>query len=415
MDFPVQRLWLLAGAVAGYALMMWTNPVRASLWDGWRAMRRYPALWMVLGVVGFVHAVHQVAVRVYLAMVLPPESRPEFRWARVLPEESHGSMEGMMGVLWWLSAEDFAAIAKAVAWTAWESVGGLFHQWAGTFPVAAFVIPLALLVWRGKFGVLVSGLDRRFGIGSRAIAALLIIGGVAATIKLLLLAGPGWWPEPWWSRWSHSVAMVSFAFESLLGVGVQVYLLLLAYAWVRGLNFEMRALGDVALRRFACVLPWTVLVLCLSLAVIEVPVWLATDAAFAAWFPAEEIFELHLPRARAALALFFVLTAGVQVALTLHTSSWRKALRDHFETLRREWWPFGWFVITALVHFFLVWLLSGVIAVGTGEGTALWVAWKLVSPWFAALVGGWLLTSWVCLHCRWRGGAGTELSATSFA
>jgi hypothetical protein len=415
MDVTAQTLWLLAGAAAGYGLMMWTNPVRSSLRDGWRAMRRYPALWLVFGVLGFAHAVHQVGVRVYFAMVLPPESRPEFRWARVLPGEAHGSLADTLSALWWLPREEFAAVAQSALWSACESVGGLFHQWAGTFPVAAFVLPLALVAWRGKSAVLVRGLERRFGFAARGIALLLVVAGAACTFKLLLLAGPGWWPEPWWSRWNATVALVAFAFESLLGVGVQVYLVLLAYAWVRGLNFELRALVDVALRRFACVLPWTVLVLCLSVMVIELPLWLARHSSFSAWLPAEEVFEHHLPRGRAALALFFILTAGVQVALALHASSWRRALRDFLETLREQWWPFGWYVLTAVLHFFLLWLLTGAIALGTGEGTALWVAWKLIAPWLAAGVGGWLLASWVCLHCRWRRGAGTELSSTSLA
>ena len=34
----------------GYVLLMWSNPVRASLRDGARAVQRYPALALVLGV-----------------------------------------------------------------------------------------------------------------------------------------------------------------------------------------------------------------------------------------------------------------------------------------------------------------------------------------------------------------------------
>jgi lipoprotein-releasing system ATP-binding protein len=38
---------------------------------------------------------------------------------------------------------------------------------------------------------------------------------------------------------------------------------------------------------------------------------------------------------------------------------------------------------------------------GVGEGTALWVAWGLISPWIAGALGAWLLASWVCVYRRY--------------
>ena len=53
---PVSKTtWLVLGALAGYALMMRTNPVRECLRDGWLAVRRYPAMGVVLGLLGFAH------------------------------------------------------------------------------------------------------------------------------------------------------------------------------------------------------------------------------------------------------------------------------------------------------------------------------------------------------------------------
>ena len=37
---------------------------------------------------------------------------------------------------------------------------------------------------------------------------------------------------------------------------------------------------------------------------------------------------------------------------------------------------------------------------GVGEGTALWIAWRVLSPWIVAAVGAWLLASWVCVYKR---------------
>lgn len=74
--------WLTLGALAGYAVMMKTNPVRDCLRNGWRAMRRYPALWWVFGALGFTNALFALGTRAYLAAVLPVEDRPVFVWMR---------------------------------------------------------------------------------------------------------------------------------------------------------------------------------------------------------------------------------------------------------------------------------------------------------------------------------------------
>ncbi len=57
---------------------------------------------------------------------------------------------------------------------------------------------------------------------------------------------------------------VEFLFEYLLGVGVQIYLILLCYAWIRGMTFDFDGLRRFALRRFAYVVQWAVVVLAIS-------------------------------------------------------------------------------------------------------------------------------------------------------
>jgi hypothetical protein len=57
--------WLLLGALVGYLVVMFTNPVRASLRDGLRCVRRYKVLWVTLGSFGFAYALFQLALRYY--------------------------------------------------------------------------------------------------------------------------------------------------------------------------------------------------------------------------------------------------------------------------------------------------------------------------------------------------------------
>jgi hypothetical protein len=189
-------------------------------------------------------------------------------------------------------------------------------------------------------------------------------------------------------------------FEYFLGVCLQVYLLLLAYAWVRGLSFARGDLLDVAIRRFSFVVKWSALILLLSAIFIDAPLILKNFAPFAPYFAENEWFAARLAVARAAIASFVLLGASVQITMTLHSESWRKSWRSHFSFLRRGWWPFGWFLIIAGIHLFAALAAIDAVARGVGEGTALWLGWKLLSPWLVGGVVAWLLASWVCLFTK---------------
>src|SRR4030095_11626759 len=112
-------------------------------------------------------------------------------------------------------------------------------------------------------------------------------------------------------------------------------------------------------------------------------------------FPEEELFQGRLANARAALAGFVLLTATVQITMTLHATTLRQALREHFRFVSRACWPLGWFMITALFHFVLVQALQENVERGVGEGTALWIIWRVLSPWLVAALGAGLLAGWV--------------------
>jgi hypothetical protein len=110
--------------------------------------------------------------------------------------------------------------------------------------------------------------------------------------------------------------------------------------------------------------------------------------------------EKYIEAARAALALFALLGASMQITLTFHSESWRVALRHHLRFVARSWWPFSWFLIIAALHFLAVQALITNVARGVGEGTALWVLWRLLAPWLAGAVAGWLFAGWVCVFKR---------------
>jgi len=283
---------------------------------------------------------------------------------------------------------------------AFESLAGLFNNLVSTFPVAALIAPLVCLAWRGRGAVLLSALRKRFGWWGWLLYGAMFVAALAALVKPFAYVAPQVFPAELWLRWGQLMASVAFVFEYLLGVTLQVFLLLLAFAWVRGLNFRHGEMLDVAVRRSVNVLPWTALILLLAVLLIEAPLVLKNFPGTSEWYPQEEVFAARLRLARAVLAGFLLLGAGMQLGLTLHAGTLRKAVVGWLRAAGRAWWPIGWFFLTAAFHFLVLHVCLENVARGVGEGTALWVAWRIVSPWLAAVVGAWLLASWVCVYKR---------------
>jgi hypothetical protein len=399
---PRSLTWL-AGVLVGYAVIMWTNPVQESFRDGWRALRRYPALWIIPGGFGFCAALFQLAQRAYFAVVLPPEDRPVFMWVRAAWRDKDLWLTGSEESLWWLPHGDFLAALGQSWMPAFESLAATFNCLVTTFPVSALAAILLLLNRGGHHAVLLRALHRRLGVFGWAVHFGIIICALAAIVKPLLYVAPQILPATAlgiWFQWSPVVVWLSFLFEYLFGVFVQTYLILLAYIWVRGLTFTPAHLVDFSIRRFSSVVKWAGVILVLSSIFIDAPLILKNFAPFAGWFPVGDAFTTRLAVARGALAAVALLGATMQITLIFHSESLPAALRDHLAFLRQHWWPLAWFLIIAALHCFVMHAGNLSIAHGIGEGTALWVAWSLVFPWLAAVIAAWLLASWVCVYKR---------------
>jgi hypothetical protein len=399
------RPWLLlCGAIAGYLLLMFGNPVRASLRDGFRALRRYPSLWVTLGLLGFCYQLFKLAERVYFHFVLLPGDRPEFVWMREAWRDPNLRLAGSPESLWWLPRADFLASLHAAVLPSIESVAGIFNNAVITFPVAALAAALLLVNWQGHHGVINRALRKRFGHFGWLVHSGIVVCALAALAKPLLYAAPqlfGMADHPAaataWYQWAPVIEWLASLFEYLFGVFIQLYLILLAYAWVRGLEVTRQHLVDFALRRCSYVMKWAALVMLLGSVLINFPLILKNFVLFVPLLPGETTLMHWQDGARLGLSIFLLLTAAMQITLTFHSESLPRALRDHLRFLGRCWWPFVCFLAVAFVHLFALQLVGIAVARGLGEGTALWVAWELACPWFAGILTAWLLASWVCV------------------
>jgi hypothetical protein len=396
--------WLIAGAALGYVLMMATNPVRVVLRDGWRAIRRHPALWFTFGAFGFAYALFALLLRIVSHSVLPPADRPPLLWLRAAWRDPDFWLTGSPESLWHLPPHAVQEAARAALLPAFESVAGIFHNLVSTFPLAAFAALLLLVNWGGHRAVLLRALRRRCGRwGAPAFAAILLC-ALAAIGKVLLYAAPPLLRLEGaaalaWLQWSPVVAWLAFLFEYLFGVCIQIYLILLAFCWVRGLTFHHSGLLDFAIRRFAFVVKWAAVVMVLSSVFIDLPLILKNFAAFEPWFPADgATIDRWLQIARFILTGFLLVFSTMQITLAFHNETLGAALRDHARFLARNYWLFAWFLIVAGVHFFLFHLVNRLCAEALGDGTAPGIAWSLLAPWLTGVIGAWLLASWVCLY-----------------
>lgn len=396
--------WLIGGALFGYVLLMTTNPVRVVLRDGWRATRRYPALWFTFGSFGFAYAFFEFIKRIYSHQILSPEDRPPMGWLREAWRDPNLWLTGSPESIWFLPPDGMREAARAAILPAGESMAGIFNNLVTTFPLATIAALLLLANFGGHRAVLLRALRSRFGIwGMPAFAAILGC-AVAVIIKLLLYAATPLLrlegtAALLWIEWSPVVVWLAFIFEYLFGVCIQIYLILVAYCWVRGLTFDHAKLLDVAIRRFGFVVKWAAVVMALSTILIDLPLILKNFAAFQSWFPADvETVDRRLQVARFILTGFLFVFPAMQVTLTFHSESLRAAFRDHMRFIVRNYWLLSWFLIIAGVHFFLFHLLNLVCALALGEGTAPGIAWSLLAPWLGGLIGAWLLASWVCLY-----------------
>ena len=412
-------LSLIGCALFGYALMMLSSPVRASLLDGFRALRRYPALWAIPGLFGFSAALFQLAKRIYFAWVLPAGERPAFLWLREAWRDSEYRFSGSPESFWWLPHDQLVAALRESRLPAFETLAGIFHCLVGTFPVSGLAAILLLINRGGHQGVLIRALQKRLGVAGWAVHLAILVCALAAVAKPLLyvlpqILGLASSATETLLQWSRVIASLSFLFEYLCSLFVQTYLMLLAFIWVRGLTFTHAHLVDFSLRRFSSVVKWAGVIMLFSVIFIEIPIILRSFAPFAGWFPEQEAFAHRLSIVRGLLAVFALAGATMQITLIFHSESLSSALRDHREFMRNHWWPFAWFIIVAALHCFALHALQRIIAGGLGEGTAPWVLWTMLFPWIAGLVLGWLLASWVCVYKRCATPAQSAVTQTKF-
>ncbi len=372
------RVYPLLGFCGGYVLVMLFNPVRLALRDGLRCITRYKRIWGTFVLLGFAYFVFQFSVFTPIRSAADLDltqvtSLPTWHWPR------------------------FVEVWRDAPLPALEGVAGIFDNATTTYPLSVAAAVLMVMNWRGLHGALVRALRQRYRLRGHLIYLILLLSALAAFLKPIVF-----WALPVWGgllptagllQVSASVDAASFIFEYLFGVYIQVYLIAVCFAWIRGLSFEEGELFRFAMRRFSFVLKWAGIVVLVSMLIVRMPLLLA-------YFVNIPGVLDYLPIERLVMSGLIIAFCSMQISLALHNETLGEAFRAHREFLRENAGRVVWFLLICALHFFFLMAGDAVVRGAIADRVIVVVLWKCVFVCARGFITGWLLASWVCLFRR---------------
>src|SRR2546430_543831 len=369
------RAYPVLGLCGGYALVMFFNPVRLALADGFRCVGRYKRIWITFALLGFGNLVFQFVtftpIRDWSDHDLDQiASLPHWYWPR------------------------FAEIWKETPLPALEGVAGIFDNATTTYPFSVVAAMFMLLNWRGLHGALVRALRKRYGFWGYLVYLILLLSALASLLKPIVF-----WQLPEWSglvpaagllRVSATVDAAAFIFEYLLGVYIQVYLITVCLAWTKGVSFEEGELFRFAMRRFSYVLEWAGIVVAVSTLIVRLPLVLA-------YFTNIPGVLDYLPIARVLMSGLIIAFCSVQISLALHNETLIEAMSAHVYFAQKNAGRLAWLLLICGIYFYGIALCDAILRGAIGDRLGALFLWKFSFACVRGIVTGWLLASWVCL------------------
>ena len=369
------RLYPLLGLCGGYALVMLFNPVRRALRDGFRCIGRYTRIWISFALLGFGYFVFQFVT-----------FTPIQNWADLDPNQ----IISLPNWYW----PGFSEVWRDAPLPALEGVAGIFDNATTTYPLSVVAAVFMLVNWRGLHGALIRALRKRYRFWGYLVYLVLLLSALASLLKPIVF-----WRLPEWSglvpaagllRISAIVDATAFIFEYLLGVYIQVYLITVCLAWIKGVSFEEGELFRFAMRRFSYVLEWAGIVVAVSTLIVRFPLVLA-------YFTNIPGVLDYLPIARVLMSGLIIGFCSVQISLALHNETLVKALTAHGQFIRQNAGRLSWFLIICGIHFFSIMICDAIVRSAIADRLGALLLWKFGFAFLRGIVTGWLLASWVCL------------------
>ena len=368
------RVYPLLGLCGGYAIVMLFNPVREALRDGFRCIARFKRIWLTFVLLGFAYSVFQFATFTPIQNSADLDlnqvtSLPSWYWPRL------------------------AEVWRETPLPALEGVAGIFDNATTTYPLSVVAAVLMVVNWRGLHGALLRALRKRYRFWSYFIYLILLLSALASLFKPIVF-----WRLPEWGgavpaagllQISATVDAVAFIFEYLFGVYIQVYLITVCLAWVKGVSFEEGELCRFAMRRFSYVLKWAGIVVLVSTLIVRMPLLLAY------FMHIPNVLD-YLPLERVVMSGLIIAFCSVQISLALHNETLSAAIRAHRQFIGANAHRVGWFLFICAMHFFFIMACDAIARAAITDRLAVLFLWKCIFVSLRGLITGWLLASWVC-------------------
>lgn len=369
------RVYPLLGLCGGYALLMFFNPIRRALGDGFRCITRFKRIWLTFALLGFGYFIFQFATFTPIRNSADLDlnqviSLPSWRWPT------------------------FIEIWRETPLPALEGVAGIFDNATTTYPLSVLAAVFMIINWRGLHGALLRALWKRYRFWSYFIYLILLLSALASLFKPIVF-----WRLPEWGgllpasgllQISATVDAVAFIFEYLFGVYIQVYLITVCLAWVKGVSFEEGELFRFAMRRFSYVLKWAGVVVLFSTLLVRLPLLLA-------YFKNIPGVLDYLPIQRSVMSGLIIAFCSVQISLALHNESLGDAIRAHRRFICQNTGPLGWFLLICGIHFLGIMICDAVVRGAIADRLGALFLWKFIFACLRGVITAWLLASWVCL------------------
>jgi hypothetical protein len=314
------------------------------------------------------------------------------------------SQISLMNLLSWptFRARDWGTSATQAWLPALEMLAGLFNQAVVSYPTSALAALLFLMNWRGYQMELLRAAKRRLGRWWLGIYVGLLLCALAAFCKPIFSLSIYWLNQYFDGilllRVGAIIDWLSFQFEYLFGLLVQILLVLLTLIWIRGLNAEPARIFEFALKRAVFAAKWAGVVLLASLLLIHLPLlisylWITQQTDFT-----NAVIQYIEQTARPLIGVALILFCSIQITLILHNETLREAVHEHAQLARRHWFRIIGFLVVAGLHFFTLSWLSDLMMGAFPRYSAPNLLYSVLFSLGRAFLVAWFLAAWVCLY-----------------
>jgi hypothetical protein len=367
--------------LAGYLVLLFANPAAKFFRDGLRCLQRHPRMWVWLSGLGLAYMIFQVVEDLQLS----------------------GRWYSLTSTLYWPAFQPpnwEASLGRA--WLpALEMLAGLFNQAVVTYPASAVAALLFLVNWRGYQMQFLRAAKRRMGRWWLAVYPGLLVCAIAALSKPIFSVSIYWlnkyFDGVFLLRVGAIIDWLSFQFEYLFGLLIQIFLVLLSFVWIRGLSSEPGRIFEFALKRSVYAAKWAGVVLLSSFVLIHAPLlisylWILQQTDYTS-----AVVQYVDQTARPLIAVALILFCSTQVTLILHNETLRDAIQEHARFVRYFWLRIASFLLLAGLQLFAISWLTDLVAGGFPKYSLPNLLFAVVFTLGRAFLAAWFLAAWVCL------------------